>query len=310
MVTQEPRVVAVVVPTCRPESLRTFLAAWDGLFNKHDVELVIVRDEPATWALLPPFVPHHTGAIRSLGFLEAWRKGWDVVTLDDDCLPAEGVDLFDEYEAASAVKWPVGPYLDIGHTFGLGEYMRGYPFSHRDVASPALQYGGWDNVPDLDAVTQAENPLSGCHFDRRAVAVPTGSAFTGCIMNVAIAHDALPMMYQLVMGVERVGFDRWDDIWSGLFAKRICDHLRLPVLVNGRASVVHTRASDTASNLAKEQNGYGLNEEMWEHLSTVTLTGNDTLECYGELTNQLDPAWFGPEGQKITDGMKGWLAAL
>ena len=141
------------------------------------------------------------------------------------------------------------------------------------------------------------------------LAVPTGVPFTGCIMNVAIRHEALPMMYQLVMGIERVGYDRWDDIWSGLFAKRICDHLGLPVLINGRASIVHTRASDTASNLAKERGGYDLNERMWSAClpsPSPARRPSATASC----THQLLPSWFGPCGQKIIDGMKGWLAAL
>jgi hypothetical protein len=129
-------------------------------------------------------------------------------------------------------------------------------------------------------------------------------------MNVAIRHGALPMLYQLVMGMDRVGYDRWDDIWSGLFVKRICDHLRRPVVVNGKASVVHTRASDTATNLAKEQGGYTLNERMWAHLGRVDLTADSVLGCYEELTDQLDPTWFGPEGHKIVGGMRGWLQAL
>ena len=259
-------------------------------------------------------MPYRTGSIRSYGFLQAWRRGFDVVTLDDDCLPAPDVDLIGEYKDAFAAEFPVSSYFDVGHTFGLGEYMRGFPFRGRDAATPLVQYGGWDNVPDMDALTQAEHersgPVGGYRFDRRALAVPRGVGVTGCIMNVAIRHEALPMLYQLVMGMDRVGYDRWDDIWSGLFVKRICDHLRRPVVVNGKASVVHTRASDTATNLTKEQGGYTLNERMWAHLGRVDLTADSVLGCYEELTDQLDPTWFGPEGHKIVGGMRGWLAAL
>ena len=303
-----------MLPTCRPESLRAFVAAWEDHFASHNVELIVIEDKASTWERLPKFIPHHTGSIRSWGFLQAYESGYDVITLDDDCLPADDVDLIQEYIDGFRKRHAFSDYFDIGHSFGLDEYMRGYPFRDRDAKTPLLQYGGWDNVPDMDAVTQAEHeecgPVEGYKFDRRVLALPKGVAFTGCIMNVAIRHEAIPMMYQLVMGVDRVGYDRWDDIWSGLFAKRICDHLKRPILVNGRASIVHTRASDTASNYAKEVGGYKLNEKLWRQLEAVTFQGTTVIECYQDLTDQLRPQWFGPEGHKIVKGMQQWLNAI
>ena len=306
--------IAVVIPTCRPETIRSWVTAWTPLFEKHNVNLMIVEDKPSTWRLLPDFIPYRTGSIRSWGFLNAYRQGYDVITLDDDCLPVPGSDPIAEYTHAFAREWSVSDYFDVGHTFGLNEYMRGYPFGHRKTARPVLQFGGWDNVPDMDAITQAEHErfgsVSGYSFDRRVLSIPKGAPFTGCIMNVAIKRDAIPLMYQLVMGVERVGYDRFDDMWSGLFAKKICDHLGLPILVNGRASIIHTRASDTAQNLAKEQAGYALHEVMWDNMKGITLISNSIIGCYYELTEQLNPAWFGPDGHKIIEGMRGWLAAV
>ena len=306
--------LAVVIPTCRPESLKTFVAGWQELFERHNVELIVVEDNQSTWYKLPPFIPYRTGSIRSFGFLQAYRKGYDVITLDDDCLPVPGSDPIQAYLDAFNDHYSVSDYFDVGHTFGLNEYMRGYPFEHRYSAPPLLQYGGWDNVPDMDAITQAEHeeigPVEGFRFDRRILPIPTQLAFTGCIMNVAIKHEAIPMLYQLVMGNERVGYDRWDDIWSGLFAKKICDHLGYPILINGKAAIVHTRASDTAQNFTKEQSGYHLNDVMWDNLQSVTFDSDSVMGCYFELIEQLEPSWFGPQGHKIIEGMTQWLAAV
>lgn len=305
--------LAVVVPTCRPASLATFLEAWTPLFKAHDVKLIVVKDEQETWDQLPDFIPHHTGSIRSWGFLQAYREGYDVLTLDDDVLPADE-NAIGSYLSHAPRRFAVSDYFDVGHTFGLGEYMRGYPFHHRRVARPALQYGGWDNVPDMDAITQRQyeeqSSIENFRFGRRALAIPKGCAFTGCIMNVWIRHDLIPVMYQLIMGIDRVGYDRWDDIWSGLFAKRICDHLGMPIIVNGHAATVHTRASDTDSNYAKEVLGYDLNDVLWDRLGIVKFTKSTPIECYQELTDQLRPEWFGPQGQKIIDGMNAWTAAI
>lgn len=308
--------LAVVVPTCRPEQFREFEAAWKPHFEKHNVELIVVEDNKETWSKLPGFIPYQSGACRSYGLLQAFKRGFDVINMDDDVRPAEDTDTIGEYLAAFDQKWSVSNYFDIGHTFGLDEYMRGYPFNDRDAASPLLQYGMWDNVPDLDAVTQRSyeesgKPVDGHHSDRRVLSIPTGVAFTGCIMNVAVKHEAIPLLYQFLMGLNRVGYDRWDDIWSGLFSKLICDHLRRPILVNGKASVVHTRASNTQRNFELENPGYHLNEEMWKHLTTeVTLSSNWPLGCYRELARQLKPFWFGRRGDFLIAGIHAWLDAM
>ena len=308
----------VVVPSNRPLEVESFLRAWGDLFEKHEAQVCVVHDQLGAGgrrrADIPDFIPQATGAIRSWGFLRAWREGMDVLCLDDDCMPASDVDLIREYESASDYEWSVSDYFDVGNAFGMDDYMRGFPFAHRDRAFPLIQYGGWDNVPDFDAVTQAAHelmdPVEGYRFDRRVLAVPLGVAVTTCGMNVWISHAATPLMYQLQMGVALVGFDRYDDLWSGLFAKRICDHLELPILINGRASVVHSRASDTASNFAKESGGYALNDALWGHLRGVQFYADTPIACYRELTEQLDPGWFGPRGRIIIEGMRGWLGAL
>ena len=306
--------LAVVVATNRPDSLAVFQDEWRYLFAVHDIELIVVRDEPATWEQIPDFIPRRTGAIRSWGFLQAWHWGHDVIALDDDCLPPPDRDPIQEYLDAFDHPVAVSDYFDVGHTFGLGEYMRGFPFSQRRVATPVLQYGGWHGVPDMDAVTQAEHeqdgPIEGYEFDARTLAVPVGCAFTACIMNAAIKHEALPMMYQLLMGVDRVGYDRYDDLWSGLIAKKICDHLGLPIVINGRASIIHTRASDTAANLRKEQGGYELHEVMWERLKNVRLFSDTIAGCYFDLACGINPLCFGPHGDDIVKAMLGWVDAL
>jgi hypothetical protein len=93
---------AVVVPTNRPDRLDGFLDAWGPLFDRRNVELFIVRDEPETWAQLPDWVPRRYDMIRSWGFLQAYRTDVDyVLTLDDDVRPISslnGSDIFEQYE--------------------------------------------------------------------------------------------------------------------------------------------------------------------------------------------------------------------
>ncbi len=315
--------ICCVIPTNRPDKFLEFLDAWTPLFEKHDVTLYVIEDNPypkiempkVKFPLLhfshnyiPSFIPKFTGAIRSYGFLLAYREGFDItLTLDDDVVPIG--DPIAEYIEGFNQEFGMGDYFDIGHIFGLNEYMRGYPMRYRNNQYPLLQYGGWDNVPDMDAVTQLRHEIygttDGYQFDQRILAIPLGLGFTGCIMNLAIRHDALPMMYQLMMGVDRVGYDRADDIWSGLFAK-----LKIPIVINGKALVEHTRASDTVSNLNKELMAYGLNEILWDRLKMIKLYNHNVIACYKELIAGLMPEWFGPQGHIIKGGMRSWIKEI
>ena len=43
-------------------------------------------------------------------------------------------------------------------------------------------------------------------------------------MSLAFRIEALPLMYLPLMG-EGQPYDRFDNIWGGVIAKRVCDHL-------------------------------------------------------------------------------------
>lgn len=312
--------IGLVIPSHDMGLFTTWWDLWRPLIEKHNVELYLVEDRETKSDLgikshfyrgdFPDFVPKGTGSSRSYGFLRAYQDNCDwIVTLDHDCYPVE--DIFQKYEEEFNQEHALSDYFDVGNSFGLEEFMRGYPFEQRTVAKPLIQYGGWDNVPDMDAITQLKHgEVSGYKFDRKVQALPLGVGFTGCIMNTAIKREAIPLLYQLIMGMDEVGYDRWDDIWSGLFAKKICDHLKIPILVNGFATIKHNRASDPNVNLIKETGGYKLNEDMWQKINHINLGGTDVITCYRSLINQLNPEWFGPEGYKIIYGMEAWLKAL
>ena len=143
---------AVVVPSNRPDRLDEFLTAWQPIFDRRNVELFIVRDEPETWATLPDWVPRRTDMIRSWGFLQAYATDVDyVLTLDDDVRPLtsqNGSDIFEHYETVFASGAPFSDYLDVGALTSAGVQMRGFPYGDRETARVAVQYGGWFGVMD------------------------------------------------------------------------------------------------------------------------------------------------------------------
>ncbi len=125
-----------------------------------------------------------------------------------------------------------------------------------------VQYGGWNGVLDYDGETQLAGVPDRAWFDRNIrMPVPRGCATTCCSMNMAFRTEFTPAMWQLPVLGER--FKRFGDIWSGLIQKRILDARGEVMLINGRASVLHERASDPVKNAEIEAAGMPLNEEMW-----------------------------------------------
>jgi reversibly glycosylated polypeptide/UDP-arabinopyranose mutase len=257
-------------------------------------------------------IPRRSGACRSFPMLLAWRSGCDyVVTMDDDCLPVDGGGarfLAEHLEAFALDRW----FRTID-----GPEPRGIPYGARGTLPVLLNHGVWDHVPDLDGVMS----LAGLRIEQRVTlrarheVVPPGMHFPLCAMNVCYARAAIPAAYNLLMGLEAYGFDRFDDIWSGVLLKRIADHLGLFV-TSGRPFVHHSRASDPFVNLRKEARGIQLHEFFWPHVAAAPLANERTVaDAYATLARwvcglpEASPAADAPPGYfaRLCDAMLTWL---
>ncbi len=299
----------MVVPTCRPEQWDEFLEAWMPLFNKHGVRVIPVFDDEDYYAELPSFIPRHTDMIRSWGIYKAWRAGSDyTLTLDDDVRPgAGGRDPFEEYESVFRRGTVLSPYLSVGQFTSSDLEMRGFPYAHRKRVGVGIQYGGWDGTLDYDAATQLVEIPGRETFDRRVVTVPRGTPVTTCIMNAAWQTRLAPIMWQLPLFEGK--YNRFGDIWSGLLQKKMLDALGLAMVINGRASVHHSRASDPLKNLERELPGIEINETLWEKIDYADgiLVGESVEKYYQYLTNVFAQA-FPPEyASKFKEARDGWL---
>lgn len=300
----------VVVPSIRPGGFSEFLRAWTPLFEKHNVRLYVVwdlEDPPARdvgeypfaewcWRGIPDFIPRQTDMIRSWGFYRAWLDDCEyILSLDDDVRPAG--DIFERYEEEFVKPHALSPYLDVGALTRTGLKMRGFPYNGRK-ATVAVQYGGWRGVPDLDAVTQLHHPLRSSRFDDIVLPVPVGAPVTTCAMNFAFKAQFTPLMWQLPLYERR--YNRFGDIWSGLIQKKILDNLGYVMLVNGKASVQHQRASDPYQNLRREAPGMKLNEDMWDNICSYASVARTPLGHFHEVTNNI--AWaIRPDDPKYAD---------
>ncbi len=281
---------AVVIPNHLPHL--DFLAEWQELEGVH---LIVVQDsalneqeftalarshprseiEIHAWQDVEDelldrawIFPKRTSARRCFGFWKAWQQGFDpILTLDTDCYPERG-----------NAEW-LRPHLrNLQRKVMLGWVpstekqilTRGVPYRIRGASEVWLSHGVWSAVPDFDASTQLMNPDARFGSAFRSDVIPRHNFFPMCGMNLAFRRELAPAMYFGLHGPDW-GIDRFDDIFAGVLAKRVLDHLG-KAAVTGAPSVEHRRQSDVFANLRKEAPGMELNENLWQAVRDVPLS--------------------------------------
>lgn len=270
--------IAVVVPSHRQELTDSFLKAWQPLFKKHDVELIIVYDaleiphiihynqgvdKNPTFRMYEPeeisLISNHCAGVRQLGFQYIAQNLPDIkyiITLDTDVAPIGDPiqDHIDQLNRRVPISW-ISTSTDA--------YMRGFPYGVREEAPVMMSHGVWETVPDYDAPTQLLTPKDFKPTYYQGV-IPKGIFAPICGMNLAFRREALPYVYFAPVGQFK-GCERGDDIWGGLMWIKKFAELNWAI-VTGYAKVNHLRASNVFSNLEKEAVGIRHNEDFYKDL--------------------------------------------
>ena len=270
--------IAVVVPSHKQELTESFLKAWQPLFDKHDVEFILVDDSGDKPFIvhgigklydIPVHVKHkgkkinskslisnHCAGVRQLGFQYIAQRLPDVeyiITLDTDESPIGDPiqDHIDQLNRKVPISWI---------STGVDEYFRGFPYGVRTEAPVMMSHGVWEGSYDWDAPSQLHKGDKKVDFYRGPI--PKGIFTPICGMNLAFRREALPYVYFAPVGQYK-GAERWDDIWMGL--EVIKDFARLNwAIVTGYAKVQHLRASNVFNSLEKEAVGIKMNEVYWK----------------------------------------------
>jgi hypothetical protein len=208
---------------------------------------------------------------RNIGFVEAYRRGGEIVaTVDDDNIPYEnwGKDLFVGQTVVTDVFRPTkcnffDPLAVTEHSY---LWHRGFPielvrdrdveYSGREQMSVLVQANLWDGDPDVDAIARlAYRPT--VKFSRQPHFTGVGLAPFNS-QNTFIYRDALPYYACL----PHIG--RMDDIWGAYLLQ-----MRFPnSVLFGPATVYQLRnPQDLTKNLQDEMLGYKMTLKLLQDLA-------------------------------------------
>jgi len=312
--------VTTTITTCRQlENLEAW--AETDLINSH---LIVVEDSAKRTVKIPSeydytyynwndidkemganawIISRQADALRSFSFLKAHDDNPSmVVALDDDCYP---ITLFSEnfvkqHKEVLKKKVDISQWVSPIH----GLYTRGIPFCERKLSEVVMSQGCWTGGIDLDGIghlTQDTSHISIMHYLneplRKGIYMPI------CSMHNAFKPKIIPAYYQLIMGLNKHGIDRFADIWSGLFLKRVCDHLDKAIFATN-ISIEHRQNPNPFRNVKREIEGMEVHEKLYKYVMDMPLEGTTFKECYVELADKLPE--LTPHLTKMKSAMKVW----
>lgn len=288
----------VVIPSIREQSLHQWFSLWESELSL--ATIIVVEDNPEKTFRIPKkenilhyswkeideelgkdswIIPRLSDCIRSFGFLKAYQRKPDmIITMDDDCYP-DDKSFIDQHRQSLRI-----PYSSTWIQHFQGMNVRGFPYN-LEKKQCILNMGLWSNIPDLDAKTQLQYPTYRAKKERFTFPVAKNCYAPISGMNVAFRPEVVPAYYFLLMG-KNYEYDRFGDIWAGIFLKKICDHLDY-IISGGIPYVRHDRASNPLINFKKEKPGLPINERLWKDIDLITIEGDDFKTSYLSLANQL-----------------------
>lgn len=266
-------------------------------------------------------IPQRAHAETSFGFLVAYEEGAGyIVELDDDVFAESLMEAHRDNlqgeggkTVTSSSRW-YNTLDSIVINAPCRLFPRGHPYSpstrteeyrwSEAGGSCVLNMGHWVGNPDFDAMTilyhggmDGRCGIMGLRLKEEKVVVGKGTYFAVCSMNTSFLPKIVPAFYQLYMNT--MGIDRFDDIWSGIFLKRVADHLGDRVCLGKPAGTHDKRPRSVFKDLRKEMDGMIMNECIWEMVDS-DITGSSYPDAYLSLAELMSRGLgkFSDEGQR------------
>ena len=307
-----------VVAISNEKSFRKFHKAWSNELEGQKLIIIEnnagktfqIKDEDIThlsWVDIDSdlgknywIIPRNSPALISYGCWKATKRGAEIIViLDENSEPgnkpvlkrhAEVLNSHEEENAWTEILKNIKP--------------KGVPFHNRNRKLPiALNHGMWTENAVLDAATELSLNSDSPEISVNETIIPRGHYFSMSSINLAFTSDIAPLMYFLLMGDE-YPFEGFGDIWCGVIAKKILDHLNLGCR-SGDPFVKNFKEIDIWKSLRSEASTLPVNESLWEKIDSYVFTSDNPAVCYRQIGNMIS-SWGHPYFQKMGSAMSLW----
>lgn len=258
---------------------------------------------------LNKIIPYNSDNRRNIGYLMAFENGCDfVISIDDDNFPLPQEDFFAKHSIVGT-KQKLSLTKTTSGWFNVCDllekspneriYPRGFPYFKRwknERISKKIQdvmiganAGLWINDPDVDSITRLNKRIMTPKFIGSQIALDRNCFSPINTQNTAIRSDLIPAYYFVLMGekVDDLIIDRYGDIWSGFFLKKILDALGLYVSF-GHPLTNHIRNNHNLFLDLKQELGCIIyTDYLVQLLQDIRPQGKTVIEIYDNLSDEL-----------------------
>lgn len=277
-----------------------------------DVEYFDVKRQKDWLKKFPKFskiIPYNSDNRRNIGFLIALEKTPELlISIDDDNFPQNSSDFLKGHTIAGKTQelniirsnsgwFNVCDLLENNTKTTI--YPRGFPYNKRNLIGKTtktkkkvkigMNIGLWLNDPDIDAITRINNDVKITKYNSKQIGLELGTFTPINTQNTAIIPYLLPAYYFVIMGerIDGLTIDRYGDIWSGLFVKKVMDHLGYYVSI-GEPIAIHIRNRHVLfDDLKQELMAIIYTDLLSEIVMNINLRGKSPIDAYDSLTDQL-----------------------
>ena len=244
-------------------------------------------------------IPRNCSSILSYGCYKAAKDSDIIILLDENARPGKEEVIQKHLELMSQTQ------KESAWTNILTNIKpKGVPFHNVNRKVPLyMNHGLWTENAVLDAATELSLNQNSPEITCNSTLIPKGHYFSMSSINLAIRKEIAPLMYFLLMG-EDYPFENFGDIWAGVIAKKIMDHLNMGCR-SGEPFVKNYRQVDIWKSLRAESNTLPVNESLWEKIDAAVLTASTPATCYAQIAGLISN-WGHPYFQKLSRAMKIW----
>ncbi|XOB41511.1 MAG: hypothetical protein ACKKMS_02190 [Candidatus Nealsonbacteria bacterium] len=278
--------------------------------SAHYINISTQKNWLSKFPTLDNIIPYNSDNRRNIGYLMAVERGAGIIVIiDDDNFVDPKQDFFKdhsivgqvvEFDAVSSESgwFNVCSMLKVKPDRVI--FPRGFPYSKRwkggDIRQRrtrgrvVINEGLWFNDPDIDSITRLTEDVKVTGIIKDRLVLDQGTFAPINTQNTAFHRDILPCAYFLLMGknIRGLKIDRYGDIWFGLFAKKIIDHLNDYVSFGKPFSIHRRNQHNLFKDLQQELWAIILTDTLVEFLESINLKSSTYNDCYHELADQLE----------------------